>query len=265
MGNAGLGFKFYWLDLLDIALLSVLFYYLFLIIRGTKSVQLLKGLIILFLATFLSRMLDLRTLNWILEKVLAFGALALLVIFHPELRNALVKIGGSGSFEKTAGLSKEKVDEIVRAIFQLAKERHGALIALEGKVGLAEYVPSGKVINGEISRELLLSIFNPTSPLHDGAVIIAQNKILAAGCILPLSEKMTFNPLVGTRHRAGLGLSEQTDSLVLIVSEEKGFVSSARNGSISYNISVEETTGMLNEALGAATKESKNENKQTVS
>ena len=122
-------------------------------------------------------------------------------------------------------------------------------------MGLADYVPSGKKINGEISKELLLSIFNPTSPLHDGAVIIAQNKILAAGCILPLSEKMTFNPLVGTRHRAGLGLSEQTDSLVLIVSEEKGFVSSARNGSISYNISVEETTGMLNEALGVVTKE----------
>ena len=98
MGNTGLGFEFYWIDLLDIALLSILFYYLFLIIRGTKSVQLLKGLIILFLATFLSRMLDLRTLNWILEKVLAFGALALLVIFHPELRNALVKIGESGSF-----------------------------------------------------------------------------------------------------------------------------------------------------------------------
>lgn len=246
----GLGFEFYWLDLLDIAFLSVLFYYLFLIIRGTKSVQLLKGLIILFLATFLSRILDLRTLNWILEKVLAFGALALLIIFHPELRNALVKIGESGSFEKAAGLSKEKVDEIVRAIFKLAKERQGALIALEGKVGLADYIPSGKMINGEISRELLLSIFHPTSPLHDGAVIIAQNKILAAGCILPLSEKMTFNPLVGTRHRAGLGLSEQTDSLVLIVSEEKGFVSAARNGNISYNISVEETTRMLNEALG---------------
>jgi diadenylate cyclase len=255
MGNTGLGFEFSWLDLLDVALLSILFYYLFLIIRGTKSVQLLKGLIIIFLATFLSRMLDLRTLNWILEKVLAFGALALLVIFHPELRNALVKIGESGSFEKTSGLSKEKIDEIVRAIFQLAKERRGALIALEGKVGLADYVPSGKAINGEISRELLLSIFSPASPLHDGAVIIAQNKILAAGCILPLSEKMTFNPLVGTRHRAGLGLSEQTDSLVLIVSEEKGFVSSAQNGNISYNISAEETIGMLNEILGTAAKE----------
>jgi diadenylate cyclase len=259
MGNAGLGFEFYWLDLLDIALLSVLFYYLLLIIRGTKSVQLLKGLIILFMATFLSRILDLRTLNWILEKVLAFGALALLIIFHPELRNALVKIGESGSFEKAAGLSKEKVDEIVRAIFKLAKERQGALIALEGKVGLADYVPSGKKIDGEISKELLLSIFHPTSPMHDGAVIIAQNKILAAGCILPLSEKKTFNPSVGTRHRAGLGLSEQTDSLVLIVSEEKGFVSCARNGNISYNISAEKTIDMLNEALGAAAKAAKEE------
>jgi diadenylate cyclase len=264
MGNTGLGFEFYWLDLLDIALLSILFYYLFLIIRGTKGVQLLRGMVIIFLATFLSRMLGLRTLNFILEKMLPFGALAILIIFAPEFRNALVKLGEGYPFEKTGGLSKEKVDEIVRAAFKLAKEHRGALIVLEGKVGLADYVPSGKTINGEISRELLLSIFNPASPLHDGAVIISQNKILAASCILPLSENPNLKPQFGTRHRAGLGLSEETDSLVLIVSEERGSVSLARKGVLSYNISAEEATGMLNEVLGSIPGK-KDENKQAVS
>ncbi len=242
--------EFTWFDLLDITLLSILFYYLFLIIRGTKGVQLLKGLIIVFLATFLARLLGFRTLNWFLEKVLAFGALAILIIFQPEFRNALVRLGEGGFFSGKEGLSKEKIDQIIQAAFKLAKERHGALIALEVKVGLGDYLATGKTLDAEISKELLITLFNPGSLLHDGAVIISRNKISGAGCILPLSERPNFDPRLGTRHRAALGLSEQTDSLVLVVSEEKGSVGLARNGILYPDLSPERLSEIIGNTFG---------------
>lgn len=241
--------EFSWIDLLDIAVLAVLFYYLFLIIRGTKGVQLLKGLIIIFLAMFLSRILGLRGLNWFLEKVLAFGALAILIIFQPEFRNALVRLGETGFMGEVSGLSSEKIHRIVTAVFRLAQERKGALIAIERKVGLADYLPSGKLVEADISEELLLTIFHPGSPLHDGAAIIAQNKIAGAGCLLPLSERTDIDPALGTRHRAALGLSEQTDSLVIVVSEEKGVVSLAKDGQFIFYLTPERLTKILSDAF----------------
>ena len=245
--------EFTWIDLLDIGLLSVLVYFIFSILRGTKGVQLFKGLVIVFLAMFLSRILGLRTLNWFLEKMLAFGALAILIIFQPEFRNALVRLGEADVLDKVHGLSPEKVGmspgklkEIVAAIFQLAQEGKGALIALERKVGLADYLSSGKRIDAEISRELLLAIFNPGGPLHDGAVIIAGDKIIGAACLLPLSERTDLEPTFGTRHRAALGLAEQTDSVIIVVSEEKGTVALAKDKQLTLSLSADRLTRILN-------------------
>ncbi|OPZ89072.1 MAG: DNA integrity scanning protein DisA [candidate division TA06 bacterium ADurb.Bin417] len=191
---------------------------------------------VIFLITFLSQVLGLPSLQWVLEKVLAFGTLALLIIFQPEIRNALVRIGGPVFFNNPARISAENVEEIIEAVFQLAREKKGALVVLEGEVGLAEYLASGKPVDSELSKELLLCLFHPASPLHDGAVIISQNRIAGAGCFLPLSDRTDFAPSVGSRHRAALGLSEETDSLVVIVSEESGLVASAHGGRLEERL-----------------------------
>ncbi len=232
-------------DILDILLLTVIFYYLFLFIRGTRGVQLLKGLVLIFIVTFLVRLLDLRTLTWFLEKVLAFGALAILIVFQPEIRNALTKLAEPDFFISGVGVNRENIQKIVAAVFELVREGRGALVVIERNVGLLDFAETGTPINAEVSKELLVSLFAPRSTLHDGAVIISKNRIISAGCLLPLSERQELDPSLGTRHRAALGLSEQTDSLVLIVSEEKSMVSVAKGGNIFYHLTPEKLTRML--------------------
>lgn len=244
---AELGF----VDLLDITILAVAFYYLFLLIRGTRGVQLLKGLVLVFLVAFLSRLAGLSTLNWFLEKVLAFGALAILVIFQPEFRNALIRLAEPGLLRQSPGQQSRRAAAIVAAVFYLARLRHGALLAFERRVGLAEYRESGTPLDAEISQPLLCALFDPGSPLHDGAVIISGGRVAAAGCLLPLTERGDLDISLGTRHRAAIGLTEQTDALVVVVSEEKGTVGLVRRGRLVMGVDPEHLARVLEKNLAA--------------
>lgn len=238
-----------WIDLLDVSILAVLFYYLFLVIRGTRGVQLLKGLVIIFLAAFVSRLVGLRALNWFLEKVLAFGALAVLIIFQPEFRNTLIRLAEPGFPGGSPGLGRERIKAVVAAVFYLARHRRGAIIVFEKRVGLGEYISTGTPLDAEISQALLCSLFNPESPLHDGAVIVSGGRAAAAGCLLPLTDRSDLDISHGTRHRAALGLSEQTDALSVVVSEEKGTVSVARRGRLMADLDPERLTRIMERNL----------------
>lgn len=228
------------LDVIDILVIAFLLYHIMLLIKDTPAVQLIKGLIILFIASFIADQLGLRTINWLLKGAMAMMVVALPIIFQPEIRRGLLKMGRRGFLINTSFLHKEdnkKIEQLINGLVMvtpmLSAKHKGALIVLEREVGLKDILETGIILNGEFSPELLYSIFMPDSPLHDGAVIIRGNKIIGANCILPLSERMDINKALGTRHRAALGLSEQTDSLIIVVSEETGNVSIALDGKIT--------------------------------
>lgn len=225
-------------DILDIAIVAFAFYKLYMLIRETRAEQLIKGIIVLLLATQISEWLQLYVINWILRNTMTVGLIALLIVFQPELRRALEYIG------RTKFLTKSIVDieyeelnmvaeEIVEAVASLSRQKIGALIVLEKETGLNEVVETGTIINGKVSRALLINIFMPNTPLHDGALLIRKASVLAAGCFLPLTENPNLSKELGTRHRAGLGITERSDSIVVIVSEETGTISVAENGKLT--------------------------------
>lgn len=228
-------------DIIDIIIVAVVFYKLFTLIRETRAEQLTKGIIALFVFAKLSGWLELYTINWILENAMTVGVLAILIVFQPELRRGLEYIGRSRFFTKSLleirgeNLSKT-VDEIVEAVASLSRQKIGALIVLERETGLNEVVDTGTKINGKVSSNLLINIFIPNTPLHDGAVIIKEDTIKGAACFLPLTENSNISKELGTRHRAALGISERSDSLSIVVSEETGAVSIAENGSIARHL-----------------------------
>lgn len=225
-------------DIIDILIVAIVIYKLLMLIRETRAEQLTKGILVLFVATKISEWLELFTVYWILENTMTVGVLAILIVFQPELRRGLEYIGRSSFFTKSfieiEGESINKtVDEIVDAVASLSRQRIGGLIVLEKQTGLNEIVDTGTVINGEVSSGLLINIFIPNSPLHDGAVIIREDIIKAAGCFLPLTDNVSLSKELGTRHRAALGISEKSDGLAIVVSEETGAISIAENGSLS--------------------------------
>lgn len=249
--------KFSARDVVDIAFVAILFYFLFLLIKGTRAVQILQGVGVLLLLLLLSYYLKLHTIYWLLHYSLYGIVVALPIVFQPELRRALGFIGRGGVF----GTALEKlgredvvkiVDEIVWTTSILSQTKTGALICIERETGLEEYIETGTKVNGEISFKLLLSIFMPKSPLHDGAVILRGQKVVAAGCYLPLSENVGIAPEkhYGTRHRAALGLTEQTDALVVVVSEETGKVSVANHGKLTRDLDEETLRKVLHSLLG---------------
>jgi diadenylate cyclase len=215
----------------DIVIVSFAIYWLLLLIQGTTAMTVLRGAVVLLLGAFvLSRALDLRMLNWILRNSLTGLVIAGLVIFQPEIRRALERLGRTG-LRSVLGRQEHRdaIDVIVPAATRLARAHTGALILLERETGLQEVIDTGIPVNGSLTVELLATIFHPHSPLHDGAVVVRDDRIIAAGCTLPLSEA----PLPadhGMRHRAGLGIAERSDCVVVIVSEERGAVSLASNG-----------------------------------
>lgn len=230
-------------DIIDILIVAFVFYKLFMLIRETRAEQLTKGILVLFVATKISEWLELYTVYWILEKTMTVGVLAILIVFQPELRRALEYIGRSRFFTKSfieiEGENIDKiVDEVVDAVASLSRQKIGALIVIERKTGLNEVVETGTLINGKVSSSLLINIFIPNTPLHDGAVIIKDDTIKAAGCFLPLTDNMSLSKKLGTRHRAALGISEKSDSLAIIVSEETGAISIAENGSLARYLDV---------------------------
>lgn len=230
-------------DVLDILATSVLIYYFLLLIRGTRAVQMITGALVLVALLGLANLLHLLLLGSILNLLLIGAAVAIPIVFQPELRRALEQLGRGGFFRFNEGeqRSSTRGDEkamrtLAKAAFLLSRNKYGALMVIEQQTGLKEFVESGTTLNAALSAELLLSLFVPRSPLHDGAVIVREGIVEAAGCFLPLAEQSLTERRLGTRHRAALGLSEQTDAVIVVVSEESGSISVAREGKLSREI-----------------------------
>ena len=225
--------------IIDILVVAFIFYKGYMLIKETRAEQLLKGIAFIIILIPISAILNLSMLYFILSKTLTIGIISVVIIFQPEIRRALEHLGRSAFEDKHGFVDKEQrniyVNEIVNAVSNLADSKTGALIAIEQGTGLVEIISSGTIIEAKITSNLLENIFVVNTPLHDGATIIGKDKILAAGCVLPLTNNKEINKKLGTRHRAGIGLSEISDALVIIVSEETGIISLAINGRLTRN------------------------------
>ena len=220
-------------DIIDILLLAIVIYWLLKLTSKTRAMQVLKGLGIILLATWVTDFLHLVGITWLLNYVLTAGALMIVIIFQPEIRRALARLGrGRIELNSSSSNAQENVDRILKAVLNLSKKRVGALLVFERKTGLKDVIESGTRIGAIISTELLENLFFTNSPLHDGAVIIREDTIEAAGCFLPLSDNKQIGQELGTRHRAALGVSEVSDSVTFVVSEETGVISVAQDGSL---------------------------------
>jgi diadenylate cyclase len=231
------------LDALDIIIVAFVMYRMILMIRGTRAVQLLKGVVMILLATGIAHTLQLGALSWLLDKILTIGLFAIPVVFQPELRRGLEQLGRGKFFSsRSTSMFQEEEDipktinELTKATSVLSKNKIGALIILERETGLVDHLETGIPIGAVVSSELLINIFIPNTPLHDGAVIIRGQNVLAASCFLPLSDNATLSKELGTRHRAGIGISEQSDAVAVIVSEETGAISLAADGKLTRNV-----------------------------
>lgn len=241
------------INAIDILLVTYVIYKLIMMIKGTKAVQLLKGIFVILIVTLISDKFHLQTLNWMMQQVLIWGVVAFVIIFQPELRRGLEQLG-RGKFFSRSGYQEEEeqermVEAIVKATDYMAKRRIGALISIERETGLADYIETGIPLNSNISSELLINIFIPNTPLHDGAVILQKNMVAAAACYLPLSESPFISKELGTRHRAALGISEVTDSLTVIVSEETGAISLTKNGELHRDLKLDKFRELLSAEL----------------
>ncbi len=231
-------------EAVDVLLVAVILYQLLRLVRGTQAIQLIVGLVFLVMVGVAASALHLLLLGWLFTNAAPFIVIAIIVLFQPELRRILDqvgRIGHLGHLGRPLGALNEQqmtraMSEVIRAVERLSARRTGALIVFEREVGLEDYAATGVRINGEVSSEFLQAIFFPNSPLHDGAVIIRGNQVVAAGCLLPLPEEGTVRERLGTRHRAAIGLSLASDALIVVVSEETGAVSVVENGSITRNL-----------------------------
>ncbi|MCK0473766.1 diadenylate cyclase CdaA [Halalkalibacter sp. APA_J-10(15)] len=240
-------------QIVDILLVTFVIYKLIMLIRGTKAVQLLKGITVILLVWFLSRFFGLRTLEFIMNQTVIYGLLAIIIIFQPELRRALEQLGRGRFFSSRIipehDATKQSIDAIVKATVYMAKRRIGALISIERETGMNDYVETGIKMNAHLSSELLINTFIPNTPLHDGAVVLKGDSILAAACYLPLSENPFISKELGTRHRAALGVSEVTDCITIIVSEETGSISLTKNGELHRDIDEPQLRELLEQEL----------------
>ncbi len=228
-----------WQDVLDILVVAFIIYHFLLMLKGTRAFRMLVGVGVIVFITILSQLLKLQALNWLFSNFWQMGVLILVILFQPELRRALAQMGTTPFY--LGGTLKEELvlKEIVEAAHTLATRKIGALIVLEREMGLKNYIDSGIIMRAEVSKELLISIFLPYSPLHDGATIVRYDKIMAAACLLPLSTDPRISKVLGTRHRAALGLSEETDAVVIVVSEESGIISVAIGGKLTRQLDKE--------------------------
>ena len=237
--------------LVEIGILWLLFYRILIFFEGTRAFQVLKGVMYLLIGFLIFQFLGLNTLNWLLYNFFAISVLAFLIIFQQETRQGLARLGQQHFF--SAGLEepemKAMVEEITASAYKLAGRKIGCLIALERETKLKTYIDSGVSIDGKVTSELIQSIFVPISPLHDGGVIIRNDRILAAACLFPLSENINLSKIIGTRHRAALGLTEQTDAIAVMVSEETGNISIAADGRFIPIINRERFSSILKDLL----------------
>ncbi|NWF75652.1 MAG: TIGR00159 family protein [Nitrospirae bacterium] len=238
--------EFRWQDAIDIILMSIILYRLLLLIKGTRAAQMLGGLGVLLLASILSRYFELYTVDWLIQSFWTHIVIAIIILFQPEIRRALAQMGEARFLHTlTSAEELKSLDEIIKATIALSNRKIGALIAIERETSLKDFVEIGTPLDAKVSKEVLLSIFHPTSPIHDGAVVIKGNRIVAAGCFLPITTESDISRSLGTRHRAGIGLSEETDAVVIIVSEETGAISMAINGKLERPFDL----GLLRDAL----------------
>lgn len=226
------------INIIDMLVVAFLIYKLFQWIRETRAVQLLKGLVVLLVAATVSDWLRLYTINWILESIRTMVVVAIPIVFQPELRRALERLGRGKLFGRPLAMLGEEdalriINEIVRSLVVMSKNKIGALIVIERQTGITDYIETGVRLDSIISGELLTNLFIPNSPLHDGAVIIRGDRVAAAGCFLPLTESPGIGTELGTRHRAAIGVSEFSDAVVLVVSEETGVISAAYEGKLT--------------------------------
>lgn len=249
-------------DAIDIAIVAYAYYKLYMIIRETRAKQLLKGIMFITIISALASTLKLFTISWILNNTLQVGLIALIIVFQPELRKALEYIGRTSFssfnfFEGDEQSDEKTIKEITTACAALSNQKIGALMIFEFKTGLSDIIESGVVLDADISSGLLINIFIPNTPLHDGAIIIKDYRIKAASCFLPLTDDIRLSQDIGTRHRAAIGVTERSDSIALIVSEETGFISYATEGRLYRNIQLEELNKLLHSIY-------KHEEKQTI-
>ncbi|HBT96474.1 MAG TPA: TIGR00159 family protein [Desulfobulbaceae bacterium] len=223
---------FRWQDILDIAIVAFIIYQIINIVRGTRSLQMLGGIGILIVVYFLARVFELATLMWLMQTFFSSLLIIIIIVFQQDIRRALTQVGRT-PFHGGTGVLEKDLDEIVRAAVYLSKRKIGALMVMERDTALNEYVESGFVLDARLTKELLISIFMPVSPLHDGGVIINKGKIHSAACILPLTQNPYINKRYGTRHRAAIGISEETDAVVVVVSEETQEISLVRRGALT--------------------------------
>lgn len=238
-------------DVIDILIVSVLIYEALKLIRGTRAMQMAIGSLLVLVLLYASQRFPLRTVGWLIRNLLAYVAIAAIVLFQADIRRALSHLGRApffrylGRSERTA----ETMEEVITAAAMLAKSRVGGIIAFEREIGLRNYVESGIPIDATVSYDLLTTIFQPTTPLHDGAVIIAEERIAAAACFLPLSVSPTLDRDLGTRHRAAIGLTEETDALAVVISEERGEISLARHGHLARGLTPDDLRQRLRTLL----------------
>lgn len=248
------------INIVDIAIVAFVIYQLMKIVRGTRAVQLLKGIGVILAIKFISSFFQLQTTEYIVDYVIQWSAIALIIIFQPELRRGLEHLGRGYLFSRRRrkmNPSERLVQDIVRAVQYMSRRRIGALMSIEMNTSLEEYIETGIPLNADVTGELLINIFIPNTPLHDGAVIMKDYKVASAASYLPLSESPAIPKKLGTRHRAAIGLSEVTDSLTVVVSEETGDISVARRGNLITSMTVEELENHLRKELIQSDKEDK--------
>ena len=255
--------------IIDIIIVVFLTFNVVKILKGSRAMQLLKGIIFLILITWISSIFNLKILNYLLTTIMTYGVILLIILFQPELRRALEQLGSSNKLTRYLGLekdiiskTKEDIYKIGIAVMELSKTKTGALIVVERDIRLKEIISTGVTINGEISPQLLVNIFTPNTPLHDGAVIISENKVAAAACMLPLASDGDIAKELGTRHRAAIGMSKESDAIIVVVSEETGKISIAKEGTLIADLKEEALKKIL--ISNIITKRFKESDKKTI-
>jgi diadenylate cyclase len=229
--------KFTLADLIDVALVAFLFYRVLILMKGTRSAQIVLGVFLLFFISFLAFWFRLEGLTWLITNIATVGILVLVIVFQPELRNALAQIGHNKLFRLFFRYEKSKtLDELVKAAIRLSQMRYGGLLIIEREIGLKDLIETGKALNAEVSADLLVTIFTPYTPLHDGAAIVQGDYLVAVACTLPLTQNPRYGKLFGMRHKAAIGVTEESDAIALAVSEETGKISVAYKGVLYQNI-----------------------------
>jgi diadenylate cyclase len=237
------------ISILDILLVAFLIYQFLSLVRGTRAAPMLVGVAALGLAFYFARLGELRTLNWLLSTLLPYVVFALIVVFQSEIRHALANLGSRISLMRSSSSVADVYDDIVLAANLFSQNQTGALIVIEREIGLRTYIESGVALDARLSYDLLATVFRPSAPLHDGAVIVQRDRIAAAACFLPLSMNPVLSTQLGTRHRAGIGITEETDAVAVIISEETGTISMAVSGSIERELTVERLRERLSNLL----------------